>query len=173
MGYRALMTARFVVRDATGGDLDVLCDLRREMFAELGRAPGAWTERSRPALLQMLVDGTLLAAVAEQPDEAEQSREVVGVGLAFLDARLPAPGRPHGLKAHVGCLYTVPEHRGGGAATAVLSHLLARARARGVDQVELFASAAGRGVYAAAGFRAVPAPLQQVSLVVSPLGAAT
>lgn len=165
-GYREPMGPQLVVRDATGGDVEVLCDLRRDMFTELGRVPGAWATASRPALYRMLDNGSVLAVVAEY------SRDVVGIGLAFLDTRLPAPGRPHGLKAHVGCLYTVPERRGAGAASAVLARLLARARECGADQVELFASEAGKGVYAAFGFRPVGAPLQQLSFVLAPPGVA-
>lgn len=148
-----------LVRAAHGDDAAVICDLRSAMFAELSHPPGAWTVQSQSLLPVMLQDGSVLAVVAEH------AMQVVGFGLAFVDQRLPAPGRPHGVKAHVGALYIVPEYRGVGTGAAVMASLLDRLRRRGADQVELFASPDGHGLYASFGFTPTQAALQQLRLV--------
>lgn len=144
------------MRDARVDDAHVVCDLRRDMFAELGHTAGPWTASSQSMLRTTLEDGTVLGVVAEY------GTEVVGFALAYLDRRLPSPGRLRGLKAHVGGLYTAPGFRRVGTGSAVLTRLLDRLRSIGVDQVELFASVYGQSLYASAGFTPINSPLQHL-----------
>lgn len=86
--------------------------------------------------------------------------EVIAIGaLAFLN-RPPYPGNPEGRDAYLLNMYTLPAHRGRGAAHALLQALLDDAKARGVRKVILHATEAGRRIYRQLGFEASSAYME-------------
>jgi GNAT superfamily N-acetyltransferase len=82
----------------------------------------------------------------------EDAGQAVCAGtLAFL-LRPPYPGNPQGKDAYFLNMYTLPSHRGRGAARLVLQAAIEHARRRGVRKLVLHATEAGRPLYAKAGF---------------------
>ena len=69
---------------------------------------------------------------------------------------LPGPTRPTGLKAHIVWMVTDPRARGRGLARLILDELLAWSAQHGADVADLNATAAGHGLYRAAGFEDSP-----------------
>ena len=77
----------------------------------------------------------------------------VGCGLLWLQPRPPSPMYPRSFVPYVMSMYTAPEARGRGIATAIVRRLVAWARAEGYPRVELHATPAGRPVYGRLGFQ--------------------
>lgn len=82
------------------------------------------------------------------------------VGTLAFWIRPPYPGNPDGMDAYLLNMYTSPEHRGRGAATAILGAALDEARCRGVRRLVLHATEAGRRLYVRAGFHASAAYME-------------
>jgi len=78
-------------------------------------------------------------------------RIVATGGLVFLE-RPPYNRNLTGLEAYVMSIYTVPEWRGIGVATAIMKELLAFARQASVKRVWLHAEPEAKQVYERAGF---------------------
>ncbi|MGN0971770.1 MAG: GNAT family N-acetyltransferase [Aristaeellaceae bacterium] len=72
--------------------------------------------------------------------------------LCYLTV-LPTADHPTGLRAHLMNVYTVPGFRRRGVARTLVTALIAEARKRGATEISLDATAAGRPLYRALGFR--------------------
>ena len=88
---------------------------------------------------------TLLAVDGGQP--------VACATLCYLTL-LPTLDHPTGCRAHLMNVYTAPTHRRRGLAKQLVIQLMEEAQARGVTEISLDATAAGRPLYEALGFRA-------------------
>lgn len=130
---------------ATAENLTEALDIRERCMREisgLSALPEGFREKTA-CFLRTGNQTTLLAV---------DSGEVVGCAtLCYLDL-LPTADHPGGLRAHLMNVYTVPAHRRLGIARELISWLLTQARQRGVTEVSLDSTEAGRPLYRSMGF---------------------
>jgi len=147
-----------LIRRAMVADLDALTRLRIDFMQDAhGDAPLPidFTETTRRFYEDRLAEpGSLVFWVAERDGQ------VVAQAMISLFQRLPNLSNPNGLEAYVSNFYIDSAYRRQGIGTALLEALVADARDRAVGRLWLYASQAGEGLYAGAGFehvvRAVP-----------------
>jgi GNAT superfamily N-acetyltransferase len=146
----------WTVRRAVEGDIGDLVRLRLAMLAELNEIDDSEMEgtvaANRRYFREKLPDGEFIAFLAEAEAEAEAEGEIVATsGLAFWE-RPPTSGSP-GIDGYIMNMYTVPEWRGRGIASALLERLVHCAQEAGARRVFLRAvSPEGRRIYQQLGF---------------------
>jgi GNAT superfamily N-acetyltransferase len=151
------------VRAATLDDVPVLAYQRCEMFVATGAIDQAVTAEldaaERRYLTRAMPAGTFVAWIVEAAGEV-----VAGGGLQLRTLQ-PRPGfvrgEPEGL---VVSMWTEPAHRRRGLGRQVLDAMLTWCRSRGIRRLTLHASAEGRPLYEAVGFR----PTNEMRLELSP-----
>ncbi|HVO25999.1 MAG TPA: GNAT family N-acetyltransferase [Candidatus Margulisiibacteriota bacterium] len=141
----------YVLRDATLADVTTIARHRVSMFRDIGMLhehdATALETGSRAHLTTALADGTYRGWVIEY-----QGAVVAGTGV-ILRPLLPRPESPRGGEdAEVLNVYTERAHRRRGLARRLVQHVLSWARARGLRQISLHASDAGRPLYEQLGF---------------------
>lgn len=139
------------LRSATGADIEVFLEQRREMFREMG---GIYQERleqfepaSRRYFQTALQAGTYHGLLAEL-----DGRIVAGGGVLIAEW----PGSPLNFeprRAWILNIYVEPAHRRKGLARLIAQELLAWCKKEGFQSVALHASEYGRGLYEKLGFR--------------------
>lgn len=80
------------------------------------------------------------------------NEEIVACSGMVIDRHPPSRFNIDGRIAYIMNMYTLPEHRGRGIATTLLSRLIDEARTMGMTQVVLHGMPQGRGIYTKAGF---------------------
>lgn len=144
----------FSLRRGNLDDIETLVRLRLALLCDAGNLTAgadraALAAAIRRYLAEGLPSGEFIAWVAVDP----AGDQIIGSsGLVFLH-RPPSWGNLAGLEAYVMNIYTLPEWRGRGVATALLDEVLGLARGRGAGRVWLHATEAGRQIYERAGFR--------------------
>lgn len=123
--------------------------VRLEMLREVGDLPEG--HEFPDAFIQRTVDylksgnqTTLLALDGEQP---------VGCATICYMTWLPSLRHPTGSRAHLMNVYTVPSHRRQGVARQMVTALMEEAKRRGITEISLDATEAGRPLYESLGFR--------------------
>ncbi len=147
------------VRSVTEADIAVLARLRMALLEE---TDAVLDGSSRTKLLRSneVFFRKALGSALWQSWLAEMNAKTVAIGtLAFFE-RPPYPGNPEGIDAYLLNMYTLPAHRGRGAASAILHAALACARERGARKLILHASEAGRPLYTKVGFLASSAYME-------------
>ncbi|HEX5070551.1 MAG TPA: GNAT family N-acetyltransferase [Vicinamibacterales bacterium] len=138
------------IRPATAADAPALAAQRVAMFHEMGHTPVAGPEaferQSAGAFADALERGVCCAWVADS------GSALVGSVALLIYPRLPSPALAATQEGYLLNVYTVPEWRGRGVATALVATALAKARALKLARVRLHATAQGQPIYAAAGF---------------------
>jgi GNAT superfamily N-acetyltransferase len=139
------------IRLATLEDAETLVRLRMTFLEEVGNFTGsvdihAVAEAFREYLRRKLPAGEFLAWVAEEEGEIVSTS-----GLVFFE-RPPNGTSPSGLEAYVMNMYTRPEWRGRGLATALLDAAILHVKRTDARRVWLHATDVGRPVYERAGF---------------------
>lgn len=148
-----------IIRQATQADIPALISLRMRLFCEVG-------ELSDPLADQDLWRATRSYFNTAQADGSacswlvEVGGEVVASGTLALFVRPPYPGNLSGREAYLLNMYTLPEYRKQGMASALLNAMAAYARAEQLGKVWLHASDEGRPLYERAGFVANSAYLE-------------
>ncbi len=142
----------FKIRLATAEDLDTLVDIRLRFLREIGHlAEGGpadeLAEVFRRYFMKKAPAGEFLAWVAED----EGGRVVATSGLTFFE-RPPNARNPAGLEAYLSNMYTLPEWRGRGIASALVAAAVEHVRHTPARRIWLEATAQGRRVYERAGF---------------------
>lgn len=142
------------IRKTTENDVELLIRLRIDyLLTDYGSleedAATAIRKQLREYFPRALADGTLIAFVAEEADEA--------VATAFLavDER---PANPAFLSGKIGTVLNVltyPQHRRKGYASRVLHALIDEAKRGRVSAVDLSATEDGRPLYEKLGFEPV------------------
>ena len=140
------------IRLATAHDAAALAALRGALFRKLGEAPlaeaaAAFEERAAATFVAGIGRGHCFAWLAE----TEAGHPVGSVAL-LLYPRLPTPDSPSDREGYLLNVYTVPEWRSRGVASALVAAAVAKGRELGMARIRLHATAEGRPLYAAAGF---------------------
>jgi GNAT superfamily N-acetyltransferase len=140
-----------VLRAATPADAAAIARHRVSMFRDMGMLDGrdaaALETGALAHLTTALADGTYRGWLIEYDGVV-----VAGAGV-ILRPLLPRPESPRGGEdAEVLNVYTEPAHRRRGLARRLIEHVLSWSRARGLRQISLHASDAGRPLYEQLGF---------------------
>ncbi len=149
------------LRAATVADAATIQAQRDAMFTDMGSDMARVRASSAPSLAWLrgaLTDGTYSGILIEM-----DGKVVAGAGVSWQ--RLPpSPRTLPTLRAYIQNVYVAPEQRGQGLARHLMEILLAECRTRGVEQVSLHASDAGRPTYVKLGF----VPTNEMHLTLEP-----
>ncbi|HHQ4779450.1 TPA: GNAT family N-acetyltransferase [Aeromonas veronii] len=158
-----------LIRQARTADIPALVALRMQLFCEVGELA---TPQADPALWQATVDYFTRAMSEEgalswlaEADKQEGGKQIVAAGTLALFVRPPYPGNLAGVEGYLRNMYTQPQWRRQGIATALLDTIAAFAIARQLGKVWLHASEQGRPIYERSGFVANPAQLEWLPAV--------
>jgi GNAT superfamily N-acetyltransferase len=143
------MTRAVSIRRATLHDIEMLVDLRLMLLQDMGHLTEMLAEL-RPAtheyLLEALPAETFLVWVAEASGQI-----VATSGLIFFH-KPPSERNLSGIEAYILNMYTLPEWRGQGIATALLDTMMAFIKQTKAHRVWLYATQDGRPLYEKTGF---------------------
>jgi ribosomal protein S18 acetylase RimI-like enzyme len=137
------------LRPATVADAETIQAQRDAMFTEMGSDVARVQASSAPSLAwlrSVLADNSYSGILIES-----EGQVVAGAGVSW-QILAPGPRTLTPLRAYIQNVYVAPEQRGQGLARQLMRILLAECRARGVEQVSLHASDAGRPTYEQLGF---------------------
>ena len=154
----------FTLRRAELRDLDVLVEMRIALLREVGNLSGDSSQSELRSLVEAhrnyfssnLATGQYFGFAAEVEDR------IVGTGGLVLLARPPYKGNLTGLEGYLMNVYTVPEWRRKGIATALVQQILAAAKRSGVKRVWLHAEPDAKRIYEAAGFVSKSAEMEML-----------
>ncbi len=138
------------IRRATIDDVDQLVQLRILLFEETGelieKDTSAFAEAISAFLIKSLPRKSFLAWIAES-----DSRIVASSGFVPFE-KLPVPENLSGKEGYILNMYTLPEWRGQGLATALLQEMISYAKETDIRRLWLHATKIGRPVYEKIGF---------------------
>jgi GNAT superfamily N-acetyltransferase len=143
----------FQIRQARLDDIPTLAEYRLQMLLNMGRGT--------PEELEVLRQPTEAYLADTMPTDeflgwlAEAGGQVIGIAGVIVRRKPPALKNPQGLEGYILSVFTHPDWRRKGVATALMNAILAELRARGVRRACLHASDEGRPVYEKLGFEAV------------------
>jgi GNAT superfamily N-acetyltransferase len=137
-------------RRATRSDVPTLVDHRHQMLLETGlgsvRELMAHDREYRRWVAPRLANGEYAAVLAEAEDRP------VGSGGLWWREEIPRPGYGVRDSPYIASMYTEPAYRGRGIASRIVRALLAIARSKRANRVNLHASAMGLPIYERLGF---------------------
>lgn len=137
---------------ATNDDIELLMSSRFEMLKIVNNLPDDYT------FSEELV--TYSKEYFEKGDQTtilamdEESGSVIGCATLCYMEMMPTFSHPTGKRAHLMNVYTNAEYRRQGVAMKMMEMLIAEARDRGVTEISLDATEAGRPLYEKCGFKA-------------------
>ena len=139
-----------MVRRAVPADAAEVTRLRRLMFTAMGLdCDGVDWEQPCIAFFERHLGGTdVVAMVVDAPDGAG----LAASGVIEMSRQIPSPRAPRGTNAYISTISTDPRWRRRGMAAAIMDALIDVARAAGIDNVDLHATAEGRPLYERLGF---------------------
>ncbi len=144
---------RSAIRLATRADASALSACRAALFRELGRggdvSDAEYGARCTAAYEQLFDSGTAAAWILE-----DGAGGIAATLTLLVHARLPTPALAGDVEGYVVGVWTRPDLRRRGLASALLGAAVAHARERGWVRLRLHASDDGRGLYTAHGFAA-------------------
>lgn len=144
------MSAAYVVRPATVDDIGDLTAFRRAMFESMGVHDVARLTAMETAVSAYLHDA--LPGETYHGWVAEIDGRVVGSGGLVIQHLPPGPRNLDGRQGYILNVYTVPEWRDQGIATAIVQAMLDYLQEIGVPVATLHATDAGRPIYERLGF---------------------
>ena len=132
-------------------DIDILANFRLQMFRDMGlirdeNQAEELVEASKNYFQSVFGTDHLLATIAENDGVA------VAVGILAISHSVPKPGNISGIEGYIYNMYTLPQWRNQGIGAQIFDRLLTTANNRGVEYCWLFATEAGRPIYARQGF---------------------
>ncbi|RLZ02540.1 GNAT family N-acetyltransferase [Kocuria tytonicola] len=147
-------------RRASEQDVEALVALRAEMFCAMGtqNIDGPWVSAARSWFAERIHDPAFGIFVVAS------GGSVVACSVAAIRDAAPSPGNPHGRDVLISNVCTFPEYRGSGYGRRAFSAALEWAHRTGVPRAELMATAAGRGMYARAGFAETTFPAMRADI---------
>ena len=137
----------WTIRQATTADIDTLVELRLRFLEDIGYAGKGVDNAVRDYMLEAIPSCQFAAWVAEFESEI-----IATSGLVF-NQKVPHGRNPSGREGFVLNMYTLPEWRGRGIATALMKTIVQHVRQQGVTCIRLHASDDGVGIYRKLGFR--------------------
>lgn len=140
------------IRLATLADASILAGFRRAMFVDMGETNGmaceAMATAFEPWVKEKMGRGDYFGWLA-----VADGKSVASVGLWLMEWS-PLPHDLSNRRGRVMDVYTLPDYRRRGLARKLMSALITRSRALGLQSLHLDASAMGRGLYEELGFDA-------------------
>jgi GNAT superfamily N-acetyltransferase len=134
-------------RIATKQDIPVMCRVRKLQLIDEGIAPDKNIDEELSRFFdEKLSDGSLVEWLLE-----ENGKVIATAAILFIEFP-PTFTNAAGVKGYITNMYTSPDHRGKGIATAMLYKLMNEARNRSVHNILLHASIHGKPVYERFGF---------------------
>ncbi len=142
-----------LIRPTTPADLDLVIALRlaflREMHPDAAAGDSEIVALTRRYVAERLPAGEFLVWFAEEDGK------VIGTGGLVFMQRPPTLHCNSEVHAYILNMYTLPEYRGRGVATALLEHIIEYVKTKTpARRAALQATELGRGVYERLGFEA-------------------
>ena len=134
---------------ATADDMEMLVRSRTETLRAVNNLPEdyAFSEEFLEASREYFREGDQTTVLA-----LEEGRVAGCATMCYIDM-MPTFSHPSGRRAHLMNVFTHPDFRRQGIARAMVSLLVDEARGRGITEISLDATEAGRPLYRALGFR--------------------
>lgn len=143
----------FTVRPSSPQDAAALATLRIALFRELGRHCPPHLEAAFENLSEAAYTAGLERAFCRAWLAETDNQQPVGSVALLIFPRLPSPDSLALFEGYLLSVYTVPEWRRRGVATALVAAAVAKGRELGLGRIRLHATLEGQPVYAGAGFR--------------------
>lgn len=154
-------------RKAILSDADTLANLRIDMLCEEGSLSSGQKalieNNTKQFFLNGLTDNSVIGWVAVD------NQRIVCMGCVNFFSFPPNDWCPNGKTAYVGNMYTLPDFRGRGIASNVLSSLIGEAKARECQRILLHTTDMGRHLYEKVGFEDSPTAMAFFPFGISPL----
>ena len=134
---------------ATADDMEMLIRSRTETLRAVNNLPEdyAFSEEFLEASREYFREGDQTTVLA-----LEEGRVAGCATMCYIDM-MPTFSHPSGRRAHLMNVFTHPDFRRQGIARAMVSLLVDEVRGRGITEISLDATEAGRPLYRALGFR--------------------
>ena len=134
---------------ATADDMELLIRSREETLRAVNSLPEdyAFSEDFLEASREYFREGDQTTVLA-----LEEGRVAGCATMCYIDM-MPTFSHPSGRRAHLMNVFTHPDFRRQGIARAMISLLIDEARGRGITEISLDTTEAGRPLYRALGFR--------------------
>ena len=134
---------------ATADDMEMLIRSRTETLRAVNNLPEdyAFSEEFLEASREYFREGDQTTVLA-----LEEGRVAGCATMCYIDM-MPTFSHPSGRRAHLMNVFTHPDFRRQGVARAMVSLLVDEVRGRGITEISLDATEAGRPLYRALGFR--------------------
>jgi ribosomal protein S18 acetylase RimI-like enzyme len=135
------------IRKATDDDLDVVMSIRIEMLKVVNRLS------EDTSFDKELIDNTRdYYRSSNHTTVLAIDHEVIGCATICYIKVLPTRDHPSGNRAHIMNVYTRSNYRRQGIALKMMKMLIEEARQKGVSEISLDATEAGRPLYESCGF---------------------
>ena len=149
------MNNHFTYRWLTLDDLELLLKYRIEFLKGLQQVDDPVQEQQlyehlKAYFQQAIPEQSFWGVIAEENGEAQ------AFGAMVIDQRPGVFGNISGKTAYVLNMYTLPQGRSKGLATALLQKLIIKAKELGIDTMSLVATEQGKSIYEKADFKAPP-----------------
>lgn len=137
-------------RKTTASDIEMLMDIRLEMLRKVNSMPedSSFSDELVSCSRKYFLEGDQTTVIAE-----ENGSPVACASLSYIEI-MPTYCHPTGKRAHLMNVYTKDTHRRQGIACRLVNMLIDEAAERGVTEISLDATEAGRPLYESLGFRA-------------------
>ena len=134
---------------ATADDMELLIRSRAETLRAVNRLPEDYTfsEEFLEASREYFREGDQTTVLA-----LEEGRIAGCATMCYIDM-MPTFSHPSGRRAHLMNVYTHPDFRRQGVGRTMVSLLIDEARDRGITEISLDATEAGRPLYRTLGFK--------------------
>ncbi len=148
------MPSDFTLRRTELRDLDALVEMRMGLLREVGNVSSDISQSELAAVTEAHRHyfGDSVATERYVGFVAEIDGRIVGTGGLVLLERPPYKGNLAGLEAYLMNVYTVPQWRGKGIATAIVRQIVNNAERFGAKRVWLHTEPGAQRLYEKAGF---------------------
>ena len=134
-------------RIGTAQDIPVMCRIRKQQLIDEGIQPEINIDKELQRFFEKkTADGSLVEWLLE-----DNGKIVATAAILFIEFP-PTYTNQAGVKGYITNMYTDPDYRGKGIASAMLDKLSDEAKKRGVTRLWLHASRLGKPVYRRFGF---------------------
>ncbi len=134
-------------RVATEKDIPAICQIRKQQLIDEGSKPDIDIDEELQCYFEKkFEEGSIVEWLLE-----DEGKIIATAAVLFFEFP-PNYSYRNVVKGYITNMYTAPEYRGRGIASAMLSKLADEAKKRGVHQIWLIASKLGRPVYKRFGF---------------------